>query len=228
MGENVVKRNVDVVLCIDATGSMGGVIENVKENARRFYTELIDKLVSMGSEVDGVRVKVIAFRDYGCDAEPMKISEFFELPGDDSMFEDYLSTITAEGGGDSNENGLEAIYYALSSDWVTGAKDRQVTVLFSDADALPLLARKDAASYPADMVDEGGLINTWTCAVQKPGFKLQPRNKRMVLFAPEGTKYQDFANKLAGCIFKAVTADNGLKDVDFSEIINVIAASVSK
>ena len=32
--------NVDMVFCIDATGSMGGLIEKVKDNALNFYQDV--------------------------------------------------------------------------------------------------------------------------------------------------------------------------------------------
>ena len=33
------KRNVDIVFCIDGTGSMSPCIDNVKNNAKRFYAD---------------------------------------------------------------------------------------------------------------------------------------------------------------------------------------------
>lgn len=32
--------NVDIVMCIDCTGSMGGLLDNVKNNALKFYPDL--------------------------------------------------------------------------------------------------------------------------------------------------------------------------------------------
>ena len=32
--------NVDIVMCIDCTGSMSGLLDNVKNNARKFYLDL--------------------------------------------------------------------------------------------------------------------------------------------------------------------------------------------
>src|SRR5574344_49156 len=148
MADNQTKRNVDIVMCFDATGSMAGVLDNMKENAQRLYSEILAKLTELGSEIDGIRIKVIAFRDYGCDEEPMKISDFFELPDDNTMFQDYLAAITPEGGGDGPENGLAALYYAMKSAVVPAPKDRQIILMFTDADTLPLGERKDSPKYP--------------------------------------------------------------------------------
>lgn len=230
MADNIfgTKRNIDVVFCIDGTGSMAPCIESVKNNARKFYLDFAAAMTDLGSEIDSMRVKLIVFRDYHDDGqESMVQSSFFELPADNAEFEKYLSEISANGGGDGPENGLEALYYAMKSDFTTGAKDRQVIVLFTDAEALELKQRAVEENYPADMVDEAGLIETWSCLTQEKGFKLREKNKRLVLFAPDGTKYKELKSKLNRSIFEPVDMAHGLGDMDFKDIIKIIAASAS-
>lgn len=233
MADNIfgTKRNVDVVFCIDGTGSMAPCIESVKANARRFHLEFVSAMTDMGSEIDSMRVKVIVFRDYRDDGErAMEQSPFFELPTDAADFEKFLTDVSANGGGDAPENGLEALYYAMKSDFTTGAKDRQVIVLFTDSEALDLKKRASEANYPADMADEAGLIETWACTgkiAQDSSFKLRERNKRLVMFAPEGTKYKSLKSKLNRSVFEPVNMAEGLGDIDFKEIIKIIAASAS-
>ena len=222
------KRNIDMVFCIDGTGSMSPCIDNVKENARKFHTEFVSAMTDMGSEIDSMRVKVIVFRDYGTDgAESMAESPFFELPTDSADFEKFLADVSASGGGDAPENGLEALYFAMKSDFTTGAKDRQVIVLFTDDDALDLQERKGADGYPDDMVDMDGLIETWGCKSQDVSFKLRERLERLVVFAPESTKYKGLTEKLKRSVFVPVNMEDGLKEIDFQEIIKIIAASAS-
>lgn len=227
MEPTAITRNVDIVFCIDATGSMSPIMDDIKRNAVRFYTEVVEACYEHKANINALRTRIITFRDYECDgAEAMKESPFFELPTDDDIFADYLKGIVPDGGGDAPENGLEALHYAFRSDFVTGPKDRQVIVLITDADALPLQARRGRGMYPEDMSDEDKLINTWAGAVQDPGVKLNPRAKRLVFFAPAGTKYQEIAGKLKGSIFQAVEPGHGLEGLDFKEIVKVIAASV--
>lgn len=229
MAGNSTTRSVDIVLCIDGTGSMSGVINNVKKNALRFNDELISHLADVGDTVAAVRVKVIVFRDYGCDTDAMEESPFFEVSGSDSeLFSEWMNHVSARGGGDIPENGLEALYFAMKSDFVTGPKDRQVIVLFTDADALPLGERKGAAGYPEDMPDEDGLKDIWDCidSQSHPEIKLREHNRRMVIFAPSDTYYKAFADTMGGVNFQPVDAGTGLDSVDFSEIIKVVAASV--
>ena len=230
MADNIfgTKRNIDVVFCIDGTGSMAPCIASVKSNARRFHLEFVSAMTDLGSEIDSMRVKVIVFRDYHDDGEQAMVqSPFFELPTDTADFEKFLADISANGGGDGPENGLEAMYYAMKSDFTTGAKDRQVIVLFTDAEALDLKQRASEAGYPADMVDEAGLIEMWACMAQDSSFKLRERNKRLVMFAPDGTKYKALKSKLNRSVFEPVNMADGLGDIDFKEIIKIIAASAS-
>lgn len=222
------KRNIDVVFCIDGTGSMSPCIESVKSNARRFHLEFIKAMTDLGSEIDSMRVKVIVFRDYKDDGNnAMNISPFYELPGDDAEFAEFLAGVSAGGGGDADENGLEALYFAMKSDFTTGAKDRQVIALFTDANALKLGERKGESNYPSDMVDMKGLGDLWGCVTQDSSVKLREKNKRLVIFAPAGTVYEELKKTFNRSVFEPVSMEKGLGDVDFKEIIKIIAASAS-
>jgi hypothetical protein len=52
---------VDIVFCIDVTGSMTPIIDQVKENALRFYDDVQSNLTAKGKNVDQLRVRVIGF-----------------------------------------------------------------------------------------------------------------------------------------------------------------------
>lgn len=56
-------------MCIDATGSMNGILDTVKSNALNFYGDLINSMRKKGKQVNDLRIKVIAFRDYVADGE---------------------------------------------------------------------------------------------------------------------------------------------------------------
>ena len=222
------KRNIDVVFCIDGTGSMAPCIESVKANARRFYSEFVKGMTDRGSEIDSMRVKVIIFRDYQDPiGNAMHISPFYELPSDDADFAEFLAGVSASGGGDAEENGLEALYFAMKSDFTTGAKDRQVIALFTDADALELGARSSEPGYPVDMVDMKGLGDLWACVSQDSSLKLREKNKRLVLFAPAGTVYEELKKTLNRSVFEPVKMEDGLGEIDFTAIIDIVVASAS-
>lgn len=224
----ITKRKVDITLCIDGTGSMRSCINSVKDNACRFYRELKREMNDMRSEFDILRIKVIVFRDFKCDGRNAMVeSRFFELPADDNEFSAYLDGIRAEGGCDENAAGLEALYKAMTSDYIaTGPKDREVIVLFADTTAIPLGVRGNCPGYPKDMVDADGLLETWMCVQSRPS-QLRERNKRLVMFAPKGSCYEDMLQTYNRSRFIPVEIHRGLDDVSFDSIMSVIAASAS-
>lgn len=81
--------NVDIVMCIDATGSMSSIINEVKTNALSFYRKFVDAMNNECKSVQQLRIKVIAFRDYGCDTEPMVESKFFVLDDESTDFHNF-------------------------------------------------------------------------------------------------------------------------------------------
>lgn len=229
MSQNVIltKRNIDLVFCIDGTGSMRPCIESVKSNAKRFYTDFVKAMTDRGCEIDMMRIKLIVFRDYKCDGQSaMEESAFFELPDEEAEFSAYLDGVRAHGGCDEDANGLEAMHRAMMSDFTTGFSDRQVIVLFADTTAIPLGARRNCPGYPHDMVDETGLLKTWMCMQDHPS-KLRDHSKRLVMFAPAGSCYKQINEDYNRSIFVPVQIHRGLDDVPFTDIIKIIAASAS-
>ena len=131
--------NVDIVMCIDVTGSMDSIISEVKANALSFYQKFVDEMNNKEKSVQQLRIKVIAFRDYGVDSEPMIESKFFVLDEEKDAFYDFVNGLEAIGGGNIPENSLEALALAMNSDWVrTGSVRRHVIVMYTDAPAIPL------------------------------------------------------------------------------------------
>ena len=90
------KYNIDIVMCIDATGSMNGILDTVKSNALNFYGDLINSMRKKGKQVNDLRIKVIAFRDYVADGEnAMLATDFFRMPDEQEDFRDLVNTISA-------------------------------------------------------------------------------------------------------------------------------------
>ena len=72
--------NVDIVMCIDCTGSMASTIDTVKENALKFYPDLKRALDEKDKHVAQLRIKVIGFRDFAADGNnALEVSDFFEI-----------------------------------------------------------------------------------------------------------------------------------------------------
>ena len=132
--------NVDMVFCIDCTGSMDNIIDIVKNNALNFYQDVTATMEKKHKHISQLRVRVVAFRDYLADGkDAMLVTNFFKLPEEAVDFERCVRSLQADGGGDDPEDGLEALAYAIKSKWDTeGMKKRQVIVVWTDAPTHPL------------------------------------------------------------------------------------------
>ena len=71
----------DLVLVIDGTNSMTPVIDEVKSVASGFHQRMTTALAELGKTVDGLRVRVVVFRDLFDNGDrSIEASGFFELP----------------------------------------------------------------------------------------------------------------------------------------------------
>ena len=225
-GQGMGDYNVDIVMCIDGTGSMGPIINNVKANALSFYKKFIDAMDEEGKTADVVRVKVIVFRDIGADADALEESKFFTLPEEDAEFSAFANGIVATGGGDIPENALEAIALALKSDWTLGGtKRRHAILVFSDAPALELSARAGCPGYPAGMPkDLAELGSWWEGTSQELGSSYQAKAGRLVCFVPNAYPWTDIQtwNRYWPAFSNA---GDGLEDLDLQAAIDLLVGS---
>lgn len=208
--------NADFVFVLDATATMGVFIDRFR---REFLPEFTKQLGNISSPGDAVRYKVIIFRDYGSEGEnAIKESRFFKIPEEADELGHAMLYVEAGGGGDSPENGLEAIYYALKSDFAEG-EGTQTIFFFTDADAVALGKRKDCDGYPKDMVDEEGLKKLW---LGKTPSRLTQRGKRMIMFAPEGTAYSRIAAEMDNTVFVPTVKSGNLNDLDLEDAVKML------
>ena len=134
------KYNVDIVMCIDCTGSMGDLLDTVKTNALKFWPDLKIRCDAKGKEISELRIRVIGFRDFYADeSDAIQDSGFLNIPAQESDFKSFVNNLQPRGGGDEPENGLEALAMAINSDWTTGGdRRRHVIVVWSDASTHPM------------------------------------------------------------------------------------------
>lgn len=218
---------VDIVMCIDATGSMAPIINEVKNNAMSFYQKFVDAMDENDKEVSELRIKVIVFRDYICDSEPMTESEFFVLPSQNAAFRSFVSSIEACGGGDGPENALEAIALAMQSKWTTSAsKRRHVILVFSDAPALPLGERSDCPNYPRNMPRNLGQLGAWWEETDQEFYSsYSKRAGRLVAFVPSAEPWVELQawNRYWPAFSPAGT---GLDNVNIQGAIDLLVGSI--
>lgn len=220
---------VDIVLCVDATGSMFPVLDNVKASALQFHDRLNDVMAKKGKAISQLRLKVIAFRDFGDDAsDAIQQTGFLHLPEQARDFEEFVRGIDASGGGDIPESGLEALALAINSPWERGLdRRRHVIVMFTDAPAHPLGKHASVPSYPAGVprsLDE--LFEQWGYARSQTAV-MEQSAKRLVLFAPDQAPWSDpIAEEWDLTLHFASKAGQGLEEFEMDEIIDTIANSL--
>lgn len=222
------KYDVDIVMCIDATGSMGPLINMVKANALSFYDDFTKRLAEKDKRVNEVRVKVIAFRDYLADGEKaMLMSDFFSLPEQKTQFEALVKSIEPMGGGDDPEDGLEALAYAIKSKWNNSeGKKRHVIVLWTDDATHDLGFGRNAPNYPAKMAKDFNELSEWWGVGSTPKCAMDRKSKRLLIYAPPKESWTTIASTWDNVLMFPSTAGQGLDDKTFSEILDAICGSV--
>ncbi len=218
--------NVDMCFCIDATGSMGPVISTVKKNALSFYQDVTREMERKQKTLDHMRVRVIAFRDYVADEAPMMVTKFFDLPKESSEFEECINSIEASGGGDEPEDGLEALAYAIRSDWTKeGTKKRNIIVVWTDASTHEIGYAKNQPKYPKGMPKDFSELTQWWGDSQMEPY-IKNAAKRLVLFAPNVPYWKHITSTWNNVIHYPSTAGKGLEEYTYKEIVDAICNSI--
>ncbi|MFF4594740.1 vWA domain-containing protein [Amycolatopsis sp. NPDC001319] len=221
---------VDIVLCIDATASMKPTLDNVKDNALSFPGRLVEEMKSKGRGIRSLRLKVLAFRDFGDRADDaLSDSGFLRIPAQVDEFEGAVRSLEPSGGGDVPESGLEALAVAMHSDWETGLdRRRHVIVIFTDAPAHRLgdSRQTQANTYPRVVPGSlDDLFALWGHAQSRESL-MENSAKRLLIFAPEEYPWADIADDWNNTLFFPSTAGEGLEEWEMNEIIATIASSL--
>src|SRR5919202_2877314 len=150
------RPRVEVVFCLDTTGSMGGLIDGAK---RKVWS--ICNQIAGGKPTPDLRVGLVAYRDRGDDY----VTKVYDLTDDLDAVHANLMKFVASGGGDEPESVNQALYDAVHK--VKWSKDRKtLRILFLVGDAPPHMDYPDDVKYPQTCklaVEKGILINTIQC-----------------------------------------------------------------
>lgn len=226
MEEYRLTYHVDMVLCIDATGSMRHVLDLVKHNALTLYRDITEAMEKKRKRIDRLRVRLIAFRDYLADGEDAMIaSEFFVLPDQAELFSECVRGIEPRGGGDVPEDGLEALAYAIRSDWTReGIKRRHIIALWSDAPTHPVGHASAAPWYPKGMAKDFQELGLWWEDEQLGGL-MDQNAKRLLLFAPDAPEWSRVSSEWAQVIH-VQTVSEGLEELEYQQVIDAVCNTI--
>ena len=128
-------KSVDIVLCMDTTGSMKPYIDEVRKM-------LIPGMRKIISEFKDFRIGMVLFKDYYDEY----LNRVIPFTRDFSLFQRNLNAISPRGGGDIPEAVYEALYEGV--DKFTWAAESRLLILIGDAPPHP----KQRGKISKDMV----------------------------------------------------------------------------
>jgi Mg-chelatase subunit ChlD len=150
------KPKIEVVFCLDTTGSMGGLIQGAK-----------DKIWSISNQIAGgkpspeLKIGLVAYRDRG----DTYVTKIIDLTDDLDAIHAKLREFQAQGGGDGPESVNQALDDSVNKiKWSTDKKT--LRILFLVGDAPPHMDYADDMKYPATCqkaCEKGIIINTIQC-----------------------------------------------------------------
>jgi hypothetical protein len=180
------KPKVEVVFCLDTTGSMTGLIAGAKAKIWSICNQIVG-----GTPTPDLKVGLVAYRDKGDEY----ITRVFDLSDDLDAIHGHIKKFEAAGGGDTPEHVNQALHDAVHKvKWSTDKKT--LRIIFLVGDAPPHMDYKDDVKYPdtcKKAVEKGIIINTIQCGAD-----------------PECTKYwKDIAVKSEGS-FAAIPQAGGV------------------
>lgn len=211
--------DVDVVMCIDNTGSMKDLLDMVKKNALNFHSDLQTYAAKKRRNIKKTRLKVIAFGDLA--QTPINESSMFVIPEEMDKYQSFINGISCGGGGDEPENGLEALAMAINTDWViSDYRCRHVILLYTDASAHTLENSLTHTSfYPPNMPGSlTELTDLWN--------RMDNQARRLVLFAPSVYPWNDITLSWSDVSHKTENLDVVLSGDGYEEILEAICKSL--
>lgn len=117
--------DMEVVFCVDTTGSMGGLIEGAKVKVWSIVNEIIKQ-----KPAPNIKIGLIAYRDQG----DSYVTQVFDLSEDLDATYKNLMTFSANGGGDTPEHVNKALDDAVTQiKWSEGPAALKVIYLVGDA-----------------------------------------------------------------------------------------------
>lgn len=223
-------KPIELIFCMDATGSMVKFWERFVEAVPTLYPTLEENFGGLNGIV--LNVKIIAFKDYTCDPDPMTESQFFTLPEEEGELITFLKSMDIEGGGDIPENGLEALVFAMrafqeraenaktiypNSEKVQYHRAKRVMIMLTDAAPHPLQDIGWSTFYPTELMpaDMQGFYDMW--------YELDGMYGRIKLYlvAPLNAPYWDDLKEYSTDCFDSQEA--GLQDFNVEEIAKILA-----
>jgi Mg-chelatase subunit ChlD len=154
------KPRVEVVFCLDTTGSMSGLIAGAKAKIWSVCNQIVG-----GKPTPLLKVGLVAYRDRGDEY----ITKVIDLTDDLDAIHGQLMGFVANGGGDTPESVNQALDDAVNK--IHWSKDkRTLRIIFLVGDAPPHMDYPDDVKYPETCkraCEKGILINAIQCGADE-------------------------------------------------------------
>ena len=150
------RPQVEVVFCLDTTGSMGGLIEGAKQKIWSISNQIV-----AGKPTPSLKVGLLAYRD----RKDAYVTKLEPLTDDLDKIYSTLKEYKAEGGGDTPESVNQALHESVSKFKWSDDKGT-LKIVFLVGDAPPHMDYPDDVKYPETCklaAEKGILINTVQC-----------------------------------------------------------------
>ncbi|MGH7225523.1 MAG: vWA domain-containing protein [Gemmataceae bacterium] len=151
------KPKIEVVFCLDTTGSMGGLIQGAKDKIWSISNQIVG-----GKPAPDLKIGLVAYRDRGREEYVTKI---VDLTDDLDAIHGKLREFRAAGGGDGPESVNQALDDSVNKiKWSSDKKT--LRIIFLVGDAPPHMDYADDMKYPAickKACEKGIIINTIQC-----------------------------------------------------------------
>jgi hypothetical protein len=150
------RPKVEVVFCLDTTGSMTGLIDGAKAKIWAICNQ-----IAGGKPTPDLKVGLVAYRDKG----DVYVTQVHDLTDDLDHIHAKLKTFTADGGGDYPEHVNQALYDSVHK--IKWSKDsKTLRIIFLVGDAPPHMDYPEDVKYPitcAEACKRGIIINAIQC-----------------------------------------------------------------
>jgi Mg-chelatase subunit ChlD len=150
------KPKIEVVFCLDTTGSMGGLIQGAKDKIWA-----ISNQIAGGKPAPDLKIGLVGYRDRG----DSYVTKIVELTDDLDAIHGKLREFQANGGGDAPESVNQALDEAVNKiQWSTDKKT--LRIIFLVGDAPPHMDYADDVKYPVTCkkaCEKGIIVNTIQC-----------------------------------------------------------------
>ncbi len=150
------KPKVEVVFCLDTTGSMGGLIDGAKQKIWAICNQ-----IAGGKPTPDLKVGLVAYRDRG----DQYVTKVIDLTDDLDAIHGHLKGFQAQGGGDAPESVNQALDDSVNKiKWSTDKKTLRIVFLVGDAP--PHMDYPDDVKYPETCkkaCEKAIIINTIQC-----------------------------------------------------------------